>query len=93
MEMAVGILVGLYFVLVVVTVLYHVTVTILMVCNVHERIKMNIRNLILQTQPQSQPLEMKNPTGDDYDTNHCATAFSMQSCAESEYQPYADEYC
>ena len=25
-------------------------------------------------------------------TNHCATAFSMQSCAESAYQPYADEY-
>ena len=24
---------------------------------------------------------------------HCATAFSMQSCAESAYQPYADEYC
>ena len=23
---------------------------------------------------------------------HCATAFSMQSCAESAYQPYADEY-
>ena len=25
-------------------------------------------------------------------TNHCTTAFSMQSCAESAYQPYADEY-
>ena len=25
-------------------------------------------------------------------TIHCATAFSMQSCAESAYQPYADEY-
>jgi hypothetical protein len=24
---------------------------------------------------------------------HCATAFSMQSCAESAYQPCADEYC
>ena len=24
---------------------------------------------------------------------HCSTAFSMQSCAESAYQPYADEYC
>ena len=23
---------------------------------------------------------------------NCATAFSMQSCAESAYQPYADEY-
>ena len=23
---------------------------------------------------------------------HCATAFSMQSCAESAYQPHADEY-
>ena len=23
---------------------------------------------------------------------HCATAFSMQSCAESAYQPYADGY-
>ena len=23
---------------------------------------------------------------------HCAKAFSMQSCAESAYQPYADEY-
>ena len=23
---------------------------------------------------------------------HCATAFSMHSCAESAYQPYADEY-
>ncbi|KAL5515294.1 hypothetical protein EMCRGX_G000445 [Ephydatia muelleri] len=23
---------------------------------------------------------------------HCATAFSMRSCAESAYQPYADEY-
>ena len=23
---------------------------------------------------------------------HYATAFSMQSCAESAYQPYADEY-
>ena len=23
---------------------------------------------------------------------HCATAFSMQSCVESAYQPYADEY-
>ena len=25
-------------------------------------------------------------------SQHCATAFSMQSCAESAYQPYADEY-
>ena len=24
--------------------------------------------------------------------HHCTTAFSMQSCAESAYQPYADEY-
>ncbi|KAL5510487.1 hypothetical protein EMCRGX_G006041 [Ephydatia muelleri] len=24
--------------------------------------------------------------------SHCATAFSMQNCAESAYQPYADEY-
>ena len=23
---------------------------------------------------------------------HCATAFSMQSCVESAYQPYADGY-
>ena len=26
------------------------------------------------------------------ETLHCATAFSMQSCAESAYQPYADGY-
>ena len=27
-----------------------------------------------------------------HNSNHCATAFSMQSCAESAYQPYADGY-
>ena len=51
------------------TVLYHVVVMILMVCNVHERIQKKIRDLFLQTQHQSQPIEMNYRTDDDKTTS------------------------
>ena len=68
-DMAVGILVCLYGVLVMATVLYHVVVMILMVCNVHKRIKKKIRNLFFQTQLQFQPIEMDYQTDDDKTTS------------------------
>ena len=40
----------------------------------------------LQYEPHMVVLEVQ------MSNSHFATAFSMQSCAESAYQPYADEY-
>ena len=66
-DIAVGVIVGLYSLLVVATVLYHVIVTILMVFNVYERIKEGIRNLVIPTQSQSQCISMDCPAETDKD--------------------------
>ena len=47
------------------------------------------------TRPPLQPIietDFLNRIQVDLIDMHCATAFSMQSCAESAYQPYADGY-
>ena len=70
MDTSVGILVGLYGLLLVATVLYHVAVTILKICMVYDTVKEKVSTLIFPTQIQYRPIELDDPTEDHYD-NSC----------------------
>ena len=62
LDIAVGVLVGMYVAVLMATILYHVIVTILKVCNKYDTIKESLNNLMIPTQVQLQPGERELPT-------------------------------
>ena len=67
LDIAVGVLVGMYGVVLMTTISYHFIVTILKVCNKYDTIKEKVNNLMFPTQIQYQPIELEEPTDDDDD--------------------------
>ena len=67
LDIAVGVLVGMYVVVLMTTISYHFIVTILKVCNKYDTIKEKVNNLMFPTQIQYQPIELEEPADDDDD--------------------------
>ena len=70
LDIAVGVLVGMYGVVLMTTISYHFIVTILKVCNKYDTIKEKVNNLMFPTQIQYQPIELEEPADDDDDGDY-----------------------